>query len=299
MQPTPKKKPLASLFIGLSKICIALTAINAALQSFAQSATEQDQGSALHDAQNPISSAVQVPIQSNTYLHVGPYNKTANVTIIEPVIPVKLTADWNLVMRWITPLVYLPRLSPMQGSTFGLGNLQPEFYLSPAHAGPIIWGLGPKVYLPTATDKELGLNKWGGGPAAVALTIQGPWVGGIIANNVWAGTGKHGINEPGDQGYNQMTLNPFVYYNIGKTGWYIISSPVITSDWVAKSDNRWIVPVGGGIGRLFKIGSQPINARVQVLDNVVRGPGQPTLQVQAQVQFIFPKSKAPTTTYSK
>jgi hypothetical protein len=281
-------------------LCVALAAIIvAATPSFAQSSPEttesgttspepsaaaipaasEDKEKTLHDAQNPIANTISVPFQNNTFFNVGPLHKTANDLIIEPVIPTKLNADWNLIARWITPLVYLPRVSPVEGSEFGLGNLQPEFYLSPAHSGSVIWGVGPKLYLPTATNKALGINRIGGGPTAVALTIQGPWVAGIVANNVWAGSGNARVNE--------LTLNPFVDYNL-KNGWYFVSSPVITSNWVAKSGDRWTVPVGGGIGRLFKIGNQAVNARVQGLYNAVRPDFAPSWQLQVQVQFLFP-----------
>lgn len=243
-------------------------------------AASEDKEAALHDAQNPIANTISVPFQNNTYFGVGPLHKTANLLIIEPVIPSKLNAEWNLISRWITPVAYLPRVSPTEGSEFGLGNLQPEFYFSPAHAGKVIWGVGPKLYLPTATDHGLGVNRMGGGPAAVALTIQGHWVAGLIANNVWAGSGSNRVN--------QMTLNPFVDYNM-KDGWYFVSAPVITSNWVAKSSDRWTVPVGGGIGRMFKIGEQAVNARIQGLYNVARPEFAPSWQLQLQVQLLFPK----------
>src|SRR4029453_16768458 len=103
---------------------------------------------------------------------------------------------------------------------------------------------------PTATSDKLGINKMGGGLAVAALTINGPWIIGIIAHNVWAGSGKERVD--------LMTLSPFVYCNV-KDGCYFFSSPVITSNWAATSSNHWTVPLGGGIGRLFKIDKQPVN----------------------------------------
>ena len=244
-------------------------------------ATAEDKAKALHDAQNPIANTISVPFQNDTYFSVGPYHKAANILFIEPVIPMKLNEDWNVIGRYITPVEYLPRVSPDQGSEFGLGNLTPEFYFSPARTDKVIWGVGPKLYLPTATNPSLGSNKlFGGGPAAVALTIQGHWVAGLIATNVWAGSGKDRVN--------QMTLNPFVDYNM-ENGWYLVSAPIIVSNWVAKSSDRWTVPLGGGIGRLFKIGEQPVNARIQGLYNVARPDFGPSWQLQLQVQLLFPK----------
>ncbi|MGA8619470.1 MAG: neuromedin U [Candidatus Sulfotelmatobacter sp.] len=241
-------------------------------------ASEQPQSIDVHDVQNPVASLISVPFQGDTYFNYGPYRRTANVLLIEPVIPFRLSEKWNLIVRAITPLISEPRISPSQDSQFGLGNLQPQFYLSPAHAGKILWGLGPQLWLPTATDKSLGVNKWGGGPAGAALTIHGPWVVGALVNNQWAGSGNNRVN--------QLSLNPFANYNLPK-GWYFISSGITTADWTKPTD-RWTVPIGGGIGRLFRIGLLPVNARVQFLNNVVRPLYTPTWQVQYQVQFLLP-----------
>ena len=261
-----------------SCLCVTATIIVTATPCFAQ--TSENKEKALLDAENPIATRISVPFQSNTYFSSGPLEKTGNVVIIQPIVPTKLTRDWYLITRWVTRVVYVPRRSPDHGSAFGLGNLQPEFYFSPAHTGKVIWGVGPKLYLPTATSDELGINRMGGGLAAAALTTNGPWIIGIIAHNVWAGSGKERVD--------QMTLSPFVYFNV-KDGWYLVSSPVITSNWAATSSGRWTVPLGGGIGRLFKIGKQPVNTRIQGLHNAARPDFGPSWQLQVQVQFLFSK----------
>jgi hypothetical protein len=120
----------------------------------------------------------------------------------------------------------------------------------------------------------------GAGPAAAALAINGPWLIGVLANNVWAGSGTERVS--------RMTLSPFVHYNL-KDGWYFVSSPVITSNWTAASSDRWTVPVGGGIGRLFRIDNQAVNTRIQGLYNAARPDFGPSWQLQVQVQFLFSK----------
>lgn len=247
----------------------------------ARSATAETPPSAtsdVQDAQNPIANIISVPFQNNTYVNYGPYKRTANVLVIQPVLPIAVNADWNLITRWVTPVVSLPRVSPSAGSETGLGNMEPEFYFSPSHVGDIIWGVGPKLWLPTATNRSLGLDKWGAGPTAVALTIQGPWVVGVLANNVWAGSGA--------QKANQLSINPFLNYNLSG-GWYLASAEIVTANWQARSGQQWTVPLGGGIGRLFHVGPLPINARVQALNNVVRPQGAPDWQLQLQIQLLF------------
>jgi hypothetical protein len=235
-----------------------------------------------HTAQNPVANIISVPFQYNAGFEVGPYEKTQNVLIIQPVVPIPLNKQWTLITRWITPLVAQPRLGPTVGSDFGLGNLQPQFYFTPARPGKVIWAVGPQLFLPTAGGKTLGVNKWGGGPAFALLTMKGPWVIGALANNVWAGTGRRRVNT--------LTLNPFVNYNLAK-GWYVSSSPVLTSNWTAQSDNRWTVPIGGGVGRLFKLEGHPVNARVQLFTNAVRPDYAAKWTAQFQLQFLFPRGK--------
>jgi len=231
-------------------------------------------------AQNPLASTISVPLQNNTFFNVGPYRRTENGLLIQPVIPFKLTEDWNLITRTIVPVIYQPQSSPSQGSEFGLGNINPQVFLSPARSGQIIWGGGPQLWLPTATNKTLGVNKFGGGPAAVALTKRGHWLVGALVGNVWAGTG--GTH------YNQMTITPLVFYNIQK-GWYVMYVANMTANWVASADDRWTVPVGAGFGRVFKVGKQPLNARAQIFNNVLRPNGGPAWTLQTQLQFVFVK----------
>jgi hypothetical protein len=227
-----------------------------------------------------LRNVISIPIQNNFYPNYGPYKRDANILLVQPVLPVRVNSDWNLITRWVTPIIATPQVSPSQGDKFGLGNLQPEFYFSPSHVGEIIWGVGPKLFLPTATDKTLGQNKWGAGPTAVALTIQGHWLIGALANNVWAGSDSQRVN--------QFTFNPFINYNLSN-GWYLSSAEVITANWRAKSGQQWTVPLGGGVGRLFHIGTQAINARVEAFNDVVHPINAPNWQLQLQVQFLFKK----------
>ena len=243
-------------------------------------AAEKSGGVSAADAQNPVASVVSVPFQNNTYFGAGPYKSTANAMLVEPVVPFKLGENWAVISRTIIPIVYEPRVSPDRGGTFGLGNLQPQFYLTPAHPGSVIWGIGPQLWLPTATDKSLGNNHLGGGPAAVLLSIQGHWLYGALISQMWAGNGKGRTN--------QFTFEPIVFYNMAR-GWYLTSTPVVTAQWDERGHNVWTVPVGGGVGRLFKVGSQPINMRIEAFDNVHRPDFAPSWQVQFQVQFLFPK----------
>jgi hypothetical protein len=246
-------------------------------------AAEKDSDAAAKDAaQNPVAAAISVPLQNNTYYGVGPYRRAENELLIEPVVPIRLSTNWMLISRTIVPVVVVPRLSPTVGVDYGLSNIQPQFYFSPAHAGKFIWGVGPQLWLPTATDHELGINKWGGGPTTVGLFRSGHWLGGALVNNEFAG-----VNHEHE---NLMTINGFLYYNF-KHGWYLVSSPIMTADWTKERDKRWTVPLGGGAGKLFKIGRQPLNARAQFFDDVRTTTGGSDWQLQTQLQFLFIRHK--------
>jgi hypothetical protein len=97
--------------------------------------------------QNPVANLISVPLQDNTNFSVGPYNGTQNVLNIQPVIPVHLTPNWNLINRVILPVVWQPYTGTNPANailgTFGLGDLNPTVFLSPAHPGKVIWGVGP------------------------------------------------------------------------------------------------------------------------------------------------------------
>jgi hypothetical protein len=221
-------------------------------------------------AQNPVAAMYNLPFQNNIYGGVGAnHDATANVLSIQPVIPITV-GDWNIISRTIAPLIYLPSLatgvseidenSLFGNSHFGLGDINQSFYFSSADASGVIWGLGPSFNLPTATATPLGSAKFSMGPAAVALMIPKPWVIGTLVRQLWSVTGPS--NRPN---VSQLLLQPFINYNMAD-GWYQVSSPIITANWEAPSGNKWAFPIGAGIGKIFKIGEQPMNASLQAFD---------------------------------
>ena len=234
-------------------------------------------------AQNPVADLISLPFQNNTNFGVGPGNDVQNVLNIQPVIPFKLGANWNLITRTIAPLIYQPELVPGAGSTFGLGDINTTLFLSPAKPGKLIWGLGPAFSFPTATDDVLGTDKWSAGPSVVALTINGPWVIGGLASNLWSYAGD---DDRAD--VNQFLFQYFINYNMAD-GWYLSSAPIITANWEADSGNQWTIPFGGGVGKIFKIGKQAMNAQMQAFYNVEKPDGGADWTLRLQLQFLFPK----------
>jgi len=116
-------------------------------------------------AQNPVGNLISVPFQNNTNLNFGPEKKTQNILNIQPVIPISVNDDWNIITRTIVPVISMPGLYPGDDRTNGIGDTVLTAFVSPAKPGSWIWGVGPVAQIPTNTDNELGNKNWGLGPS--------------------------------------------------------------------------------------------------------------------------------------
>jgi len=273
----------------LSALVVVL-AMALALPSAQAQTAEPSASDLAKKLQNPIGDLYSMPFQANTNFNAGP-NKGTQVTLnIQPVIPLHLNEDWNVITRTILPLVWSPSMQPAQSVPFGTGPTTFSAFLSPKRAqGGWVWGIGPVLQLPTASNARLGSSVWGAGPTAVAVKLSGPWVTGALINNVWSMGGANGPTgkAAGGTGYNTLTLQPFVNFNFGD-GWYVTSSPIITANWLAAGNNAWTVPVGGGMGRVIRIGGKlPLNLMLAGYWNAVRPEFGATWQMRAQATLIF------------
>ena len=256
-------------------------------------------------AQNPVAGLISVPVQNNTNFGVGPFSRNQNVLNIQPVIPINVSPSWNLIIRWITPIVSQPAPGTANLEVFGIeentpayfaaqdvqahasvsgfGDMTPTFFFSPVKPHKLIWGAGPMFTLPTATGKVLGQGKLSMGPSIVALVQPGPWTVGALVNNIWSVAGSGGRAN-----VNQMSLQYFINYNL-KKGWALSMSPTITANWQASSGNVWTVPVGGGVQRVFRLGYQPVNASLAFFGNAVHPQHGSPWGMRLQISFLFPK----------
>ncbi len=257
-----------------------------------QIATEQtpaaaaNTGSLQKATQNPVASLISVPIQNNSNFGVNPGDRTQDVLNIQPVIPISASKDWNLVIRWIMPIVYQPLPNPsstIETGVYGFGDMQPTFFLVPKKTSKLIWGAGPIVQLPTATSDYLGQGKLGLGPSVVLLTQPGHWTIGALANNVWSIAGSGGR-----PAVNQFLMQYFINYNLNK-GWYLSTAPIVTANWESSNGNRWTIPFGGGVGRIMKLGFQPVNLSASFYGNAVYPTGTSSWNMRLQLALLFPK----------
>jgi hypothetical protein len=250
-----------------------------------QRACAQESSDIAKQAQNPIASLVSVPLENDFNPHTGVDKENSYVFELKPVVPFRLSDNWTLITRTIIPVIQVPDLAPGVSGTSGLGDVQESLFLSPAKAGPVIWGAGPVISFPTATEKILGTKKLSLGPTVVVLRSQGHWLFGSLVQNLFSVAGPSGRPD-----VNQMLLQPFVNYNLPHK-WYLTSSPIITANWEAKSSERWVVPVGGGVGKIVHLGKQPVNVYTQFFRNVQRPDGTSSWSARFNMTFLFPKKR--------
>ncbi len=242
-------------------------------------------------AQNPVSSMYSLPLKLT--LDFGAPNDEAIFFNVNPVIPITV-GDWNLINRAIIPAIVsvegliggtpdIPEGTPNTDRKTGLGDINYTLFFSPADSKGLIWGLGPSINLPTATEDQLGSGKWSGGASGVLL-LQPKWgtYGGLI-RQLWSFAGDDDRSD-----VNQFLVEPFLNYNL-EGGWYLITDMIITANWDAPSGQKWTVPIGGGLGKLFTIGKQPINSRLEAYYMVERPDNAPDWQLIFTWQFLFPK----------
>ena len=238
--------------------------------------------------QNPISSLVSLPFKFN--FDYGAQNGDGTVLNVQPVYPIT-KGSWNYVSRLILPVGSVdgaistpenPNPAGM-GSASGLGDTNYSLYLSPVDYGDVIWGVGPSLMMPTASDDQLGSGKWSGGITAVALTQPGWGTMGILGRQLWSFAGD---DNRGD--VNQTLIEPFANYNLDN-GWFLITDIIITANWEAPSSQTWTVPLGGGVGRVYKIGKQAVNNRIEFYYNIEKPDSAPDWSWSFTFQFLFPK----------
>ena len=262
--------------IGILIVLLLLTASPARAQ-------EQDDEDLARLSQNPVADLISLPFQNNTNFGMGPNDRTQNVLNIQPVVPFGLGENWNLVTRTIVPLITQPDLASTTGGTTGFGDFLLTAFVSPKQPGSVIWGLGPAISIPVGKE-GLSAEKWAVGPSALALTMSGPWVAGLIVNNIWSVGGDENLGD-----VNSMLIQYFINYNF-PSGWYLTSGPIITANWEADPGNKWIVTFGGGLGKVFRLGSRPLNANAQAFYNVTAPDDLGAdWQFRFQLQLLFPQ----------
>lgn len=233
--------------------------------------------------QNPIASLISLPIQNNFDWGGGPNGDGFQYKLnVQPVIPFSLNEDWNLISRTIVPYIEQNDIIGTSSQS-GLGDIVQSLFFSPVKPTESgwIWGAGPVLQLPTATDNLLGEEKWGAGPTVVVLKQQGPWTYGLLANHIWSFAG-----EDAREDVNRTFLQPFLSYTTETFTTFGVNSES-TYDWVR---SQWNVPANVFVQQLVKVGGQPIALQLGGRYDVKGPDDKPEWGLRFQVNFLFPRS---------
>ena len=233
---------------------------------------------------NPVSDLITVPVQLTTTGDVGPERRPQHVLNVQPVYPMRLSSEWSWIHRLIMPLLSNPAFAPDEERKRGVGDIVYEGFLSPTPRGGLIWGVGPIVQAPTASDDRLGSGKWAAGPAVVALQQEGRWSVGALVTQVWSFAGDDDRAR-----ISQMQIQPIVNYRL--SGEHSIAyAGTILVDWKQHDDDRWTVPLGATWSALTKpAGFVPVNYVIGGGYNVIRPDHAGTWFFRFQASFVLPK----------
>jgi hypothetical protein len=250
----------------------------------AQDAEEEYEAALAQQLSNPVASLISVPFQLNYDGSIGPNDDGERAFVnIQPVVPIGLSDDWNLITRTILPVIWQGDVFPGAGDQFGLGDTTQSLFFSPVRPafGRLIWGAGPVFLLPTATDDLLGSEKWGTGPTAVVLTQVGPWTIGMLANHIWSFAG-----DSDRQRVSNTFMQPFISYTT-PTAWTFSFNTESSYNWKSGS---WAVPLNGVVAKLVQIGSQPIQIGAGARYWAESSKGGPEgVGARLFVTFLFPR----------
>jgi hypothetical protein len=234
------------------------------------------------ETDNPVSRQITLPLLFQAdFLDGAEYLTKSTFEVDQAIVPFRLNDDWSLITRTKLPAEALPPVKAGGSWNDGLGNGYTTFFLSPEHGRDFYWGVGPVLSYPAA-NAMLGATAFGSGPS-IAFMHQdvGPWVYGLVANNIWTFGRVAGGNAT-----NQMLLNPFLSYHFAD-GWALGSSPDITANWIAPG-NKWTVPLGGAVSKVVRIGELPLKLEVAAYYNAIRPiASQDPWQFQTTLTFVF------------
>ena len=225
---------------------------------------------------NPIAAMISVPFQYN-YSRTYGDDGYKNLLNIQPVVPISISKDWNLISRTIVPIIQQKNLQPGR-SQFGFGDTTQSFWFSPKEptSSGLIWGVGPAALIPTGTD-GIGANSFALGPTAIVLKQAGPWTYGMLINQLW--------NTGGQSDISSMFIQPFLAKGLGK-GRTLSLNTESTYNWKTKD---WTVPINVAYSKVTKWGKQMVSNQVGAGWYATSPSGGPEWQLRYMMILLFPK----------
>lgn len=265
---------------------VFLYLISAVLAMMIRTADAESELNLAKSTQNPLAVNAEarhytLPFVNYSNFDNGISENTQNILDLKPVLPFPLSTNYDLILKTIIPITHQAS-GTGNGYINGIGDINPTAFVTPSMNSRLLWGLGPTLVLPTATNKALGAGKFSIGPELALIAMPDVWTFAILTYNIWSVAG------PSDRpSINQFSFQYYITYNF-QNGWYLTTQPNITSNWLAPTDDMWTVPIGAGAGRLFSIGHQPINFSIQGYRNIIRPSAGPDWTLQLTLEFLFP-----------
>ena len=225
---------------------------------------------------NPIASLISLPLQYN-YSRTYGDNGYKNLLNIQPVIPMSISKDWNLISRTIVPIIQQKNLQP--GKTqFGFGDITQSLFFSPKKptSSGLIWGVGPAALIPVGTD-GIGANTWAFGPTIILLKQTNGWTVGLLVNQLWDTGGQADISS--------MFIQPFLAKALGK-GRTLSLNTESTYNW---KTHKWTVPINLAYSKVSKWGKQMVSNQIGAGWYVTSPSGGPEWQLRYSLTLLFPK----------
>jgi hypothetical protein len=278
MQYTPTPRVPISLAVAV----LALGARHIHAEESAPSSGDPGSYDVAMQLSNPVASLISLPLQNNFDWGAGLDGDGFQYRLnIQPVVPFRLNDDWNLISRTILPYIYQ---EDVFGSTSqsGLSDTLQSFFFSPQAPGPggIIWGVGPALLLPTATDDLLGTEKWGAGPTAVALRQSSGWTVGMLANHLWSYAGDDARQE-----VSATFLQPFLTYTTSTHTTFSLNCES-SYDW---QNEQWTVPVNLGVAQLARIGGSLVQFQLAGRYHAETPDNGPEWGLRFNVTLLWPR----------
>lgn len=220
----------------------------------------------------------------------GAPNGDAIISRLIPVNSLLVREKWKLVNVAMVVIADAPGGRPgspgnpdpvASPKVFGLADLTDAVFYTRTNSKGLMWGLGMAIGIPTATDDALGSGKWLAGPALRLGHQVGSWRFGLLATNRWSFAGDSARSD-----VNQLLVRGLIRRPLSNK-WFFVYSPIITANWDAASGQKWLVPVGGGFGRSFKLHPTQMNVSLQVYYNAIKPDGAPDSVVRFGLTFPF------------
>jgi hypothetical protein len=286
-----------STMIHKSCFCLLLVValVSASLVATGQSESSEEQVDLGQKTQNPLADLVIIPFQNNFTFDGTQNHGTGYIMNIQPVFPIA-AKKVSFINRVVFGFGYVPGIYqggdqipggfPDDGQddgVWGLLDLNLTTYITPKPKGAFSWGIGPSITFPTATDNRLGSGKLSIGPSVVFVWQPKKWTIDAIIRQLWSVAGDDDRRD-----VNQFYIQPLVAYNL-KNGWAVATMPVITANWDYEEEQKWLIPLGGGINKLFTVAKKPMLLMCHYYYHVVKPELAASSELRIQLSVILAK----------